>query len=157
MIKLCRSKGLAYDEIQDILGEAQAELVTSIKSVRKPASIDSFMIQIVRRRIYSKFHSRPRMLRIDLSDLEYILDDESTDDPFHYAMVSELRGILGELIEQLPKRDQGLIYECFFRTPRKPYKEIEEELGVPPNQLGAYRAKALKKLKKRWEDKFGEQ
>jgi len=156
IIKKCNSYGLAYDEIQDILGGSQAELVTSIQNIKKPASVRYFMRRIVERQIYLKFRTKIKTVRMTIPIMESLLDIKASEDPFNDTMVSELGDMLYRIIKVLPQRDQDLIYKCFFETPRKPYKQIEKELGIPPTQLGAYRAKVLKKLKRLWKDKFGE-
>ncbi len=149
----CASRGLTRDEADDILGEAQAELILSIPNVKNPAAIKSFMHTIVRRRISSMFHNRPKEVRLSQAVLDTIVQMKDSDDPFYSARISELREALLDAIRKLSDRDQRIIHMCFLETPQKRYKVIEQKLRLKPNSLGAYRSKALKRLRKILGDK----
>lgn len=153
VLRQCESRGLTHDEANDIIGEAQAELIMSIQNIRNPSAIKSFMHTIVRRSISSMFHNKPKEVRLSPTVLDTLVKMRDSDDPFYNARISELRQALLSAIKQLSNRDQKIIYKCFLETPQQTYKAIEKELRFKPNTLGAYRSKALKRLRRILGDK----
>jgi len=77
--------------------------------------------------------------------------DESVG-PEQHAVDSDTAARLWGLVATLPPRRQTLIRELFVNNPR-PYAEVARNTGIPTGGIGPTRARALKQLRRRLDER----
>lgn len=75
-------------------------------------------------------------------------DEVSTLTPEDELIRLERQALLEVAVAQLDDRCRTLIESLFYSPKDKSYRQIANELGIPPNSLGPIRSRCLKRLKK---------
>ncbi len=154
IFSLCQKSKLSRDESFDIFGRVSYQLVNSIRSLKSPEKILSFVATITRRQIYN-FYQNLQIVDYYGEQMPDSIPDKSGSSPDKIYEVIKLRQVLFEAMSNLSERDYKLL-EMLFLDPNEPsYKEISEKLKMPVSSIGPIRAKILAKLynilkKKKW-------
>jgi RNA polymerase sigma factor (sigma-70 family) len=154
IFSLCRKSKLSRDESFDIFGQVCYELLGTIRSLKDPEKVLSFVATITRRQIYT-FYQKMQLIHYLDEELIHLLPDKRENAPDELYESKDVRQVLFGAMLELPRRDFQLIKMLFFEPGEPSYEEIGRRLGMPVSSIGPTRAKALAKLckilkRKRW-------
>jgi RNA polymerase sigma-70 factor, ECF subfamily len=146
-IKL-RSRGCSPEDIEDIRQETFSRLFKTLRSghgIREPEKLGAF-VNTVCNHVRNEFHrSGQRLTAID--------DESAAADPpdpgpdaLHQVMSSDARGLVQQVIDDLPERDRRILRAVILEERDK--DEVCEELGVDRAYLRVLQHRAINSFKK---------
>lgn len=139
--------GFSSDESTDIFQGVCLEMLTELHKLREPRALPKWIMQVT---AHKCFHRKRQLQRIDGSDPEEILKDESVPARAEGILrEAEQEQILRLAVGELPDRCRRLVQMLFFQEPSLPYQEIARALGIAVGSIGFTRQRCLERLHRR--------
>lgn len=142
--QVARSQGLDRDTSCDIVQTAWLKLLGSLRDIRTPMALTSWLVTVTRREAW-----RVRNIgRMELPARDVLFADlpDASPTPEERRVAQERRQMLWRAVSQLSERCQHLLRIIAF-TRRPDYDVVSVALGMPRGSIGPTRGRCLAKLR----------
>ena len=138
------------DSAEDVVQEAFTDLYEALRSGAEIANAPAWATCVVRRKIFKRHEKASVRIKplqdIDCEQLEALSPGEAAD---YERWDHDVR----DLFHVLSRREEEVIV---LRLSGMKYREIADELGVSPNSVNVFLARALRKLQAAAKEERGE-
>lgn len=142
--QVARAQGLDRDTASDIVQTAWLKLLGSLREIRSPMALTSWLITVTRREAW-RVRNNGRM-EMPAKDVLFAELPDLGPTPEEQRVALERRGQLWGAVAQLSERCQQLLRIIAF-TRRPDYDVVSVALGMPRGSIGPTRGRCLAKLR----------
>jgi RNA polymerase sigma factor (sigma-70 family) len=142
--QVARAQGLDRDTSSDIVQTAWLKLLGSLREIRNPIALTSWLITVTRREAW-RVRNATRM-ELPAKDVLFAELPDVGPTPEEHRVDSERRRLLWTAVAQLSERCQQLLRIIAF-TRRPDYDLVSVALGMPRGSIGPTRGRCLAKLR----------
>jgi RNA polymerase sigma factor (sigma-70 family) len=149
--------GLSAGELEDAFQETFLSIYQNLTKLRDTSKLVAWIVRIAYFQGVNRIRKRDRIREVSI---EHLPEEEIPDnvagrfEPPEDLVIRLRRAQRAKaLMELLPKRCRGLLYELFYRDPVPSYDEIALRLGIPVGSIGPTRARCLSRMRRLWEER----
>lgn len=138
--------GFSRDDAAEIFQHVCVELFQHIKTLRNPAGLPKWLMQVTAHRCY---HARQQSRRLVSSEEEPAVPARAagTEHPLDALAEAEREQALRDAVAALTPRCRELVRQLFYEAEPRPYQEIAANLRIATGSIGFIRGRCLDKLK----------
>ncbi|TCO50627.1 RNA polymerase sigma factor [Actinocrispum wychmicini] len=141
---IARGQGLDRDTSSDIVQTAWLKLLGSLREIRTPVALTSWLVTVTRREAW-RVRNAGRM-ELPAKDVLFADLPDAAPTPEEQRVTQERRRMLWHAVGQLSERCQQLLRIIAF-TRRPDYDVVSVALGMPRGSIGPTRGRCLAKLR----------
>jgi RNA polymerase sigma factor (sigma-70 family) len=142
--QVARAQGLDRDTSSDVVQTAWLKLLGSLRDIRNPIALTSWLITVTRREAW-RVRNATRM-ELPAKDVLFAELPDVAPTPEEARVDTEHRRMLWTAVAQLSERCQRLLRIIAF-TRRPDYDVVSVALGMPRGSIGPTRGRCLAKLR----------
>lgn len=138
---------LERQDAEDIFQSVCADLVAQLHTVREPAALRGWLVQVA---THKCLRARRRQGREEVTEPSMLALDTASDEPSPSEIIEQVEQhqLVREALATLSDRCRGLLRMLFIDSPTRPYDEVARELGVSRGSVSFLRGRCLQRLQR---------